>query len=148
MHVEPQLVSEPVKYLIDRPDQYGLTAVLPSIGFTHKQIVVHLHLAVGMLQIESNRFSHRVVDGDIAILLTLAGVPGLLLEHWKLVLERKIVVDQVGEPECSEIAHAESKVDTNDEHHVVPVSTLGNEIPGDAHDVIHTLDWIGCMLLS
>ena len=110
------------------------------VGFTTEHIVAEADIR-SVLEVESDRLDDRIVDGDVAICLALTGITGLLLEHRETILECAVVVDEVGEAEHTQVAYAESKVDANDEEHIVSVSTILNKVVRDGENVVHTLDW-------
>ena len=78
----------------------------------------------------------------------LACVPGLLFQNGEPVTESAIIIDDVGEAQRAKVADTKSKVNANDEQHIVSETLLSNEELGDADDVIHTLDGLSSVLDS
>lgn len=122
----------------------GITAV---IGLTAEHIITESN-ARSIFQIERNRFNDSSVDSDVSILLNLSGVLSLLLQNGKAVTESAIIVNQMAEPEGGKVTHTKTKVDTNDEEHIISEPLLSNKELGDADDVIHILHWLGGVLSS
>ena len=54
----------------------------------------------------------------------------------------------MGEAQRAKVADTKSKVNANDEQHIVSETLLSNEELGDADDVIHTLDGLSSVLDS
>ena len=111
------------------------------IGLTAEHVVTEPNTR-GIFQIEGNCFDHCSIDGDVAVTLMLTGVLGLLLQNRESVSEGTVIIDEVGEPKCDQVAHTEAKVNANDEEHVVSIALLSNKELGDADDVVHVLDWL------
>ena len=93
-----------------------------------------------VLKIQGYGFHNCCVNGDVAVALTLASVPCLLLQNRKAVTEGTIVIDDMSEPKHTEVADTKSKVDTNNEQHIISEPLLSNQELRDADDVIHALD--------
>lgn len=125
----------------------GLVLVTSIIRGTAEHIVAQVDTR-GILQIEGNCFHHGGVDGDVTVALMLPSVLGFLLQNGEAVTEGTVVIDEVGEPEGSQVTHSETKVDTNDEQHIVSKPLFLNEELGDTDDIIHTLDGLSGMLLG
>lgn len=122
-----------------------LVEVASVIGLTAEHVVAEPN-AWGILQIESNRFDNCRVDCDVAVPLMLTCILGLLLKNGEPVSEGTVIIDDVGESQCNEVAHTKSKVDAYDEEHVVSVAPLLDEELRDADDVLHILDGLCGML--
>ena len=78
----------------------------------------------------------------------LACVPSLLFQNGEPVTEVAIIIDDVGEAQRAKVADTKSKVNTNNEQHIVSKALLPNEELGDADDVIHILDGLSSVLDS
>ena len=101
-----------------------------------------------VFKIQSHSFHNCCVNGDVAVALTLAGVSRLLLQNRKAVAESTIIIDDVSEPKHTEVADTKSKVDTNNEQHIISKPLLSNQELRDADDVIHALDRLSGVLDS
>ena len=121
-----------------------LVLVGTIVGFTAEHVVTEPNTR-GVLQIKSNCFDYCSVDGDVSVALMLTGVLGLLLQNREPISEGAVIIDEVGEPKCDQVAHTEAKVDSNDEEHIVSIALLPNKELGDADDVVHVLDWLSGM---
>ena len=126
---------------------HRLVVASAPVALTTKHIVTQLHTG-GMLKVEHDRIDHRIVDGDVSVLLNLSGVLSLLLQNGEGGLEPELLIDQMGETKREQIADTKTKVDANDKEHIVSVSTLADEPVGDRVDVINALDRITGMLAS
>ena len=78
----------------------------------------------------------------------LPSVLGFLLQNGEAVTEGTVVIDEVGEPEGTQVAHSQAEVDSNDEQHIVSELLLLNEELGDTDDVVHILDGLSGVLLG
>ena len=54
----------------------------------------------------------------------------------------------MSEPKHTEVTDAKSKVDTNNEQHIISESLLSNQELRDTDDVVHALDGLGGVLDS
>lgn len=102
----------------------------------------------GILQIESNCFHYGGIDGNVAVALVLPGVLGFLLQNGEPITEGAVIVDKVGEPEGSQVAHSKTEVDSNDKQHIIPEPLFLNKELGDTDDIVHALDRLSRVLLS
>ena len=134
---------------------YRLIHVASPVTLASEHVVTQLN-TICVLQVEYHGVDHRTVDRDVPVLWNLPCFAGLLLQNREGGLEPELFVDQVGEPQRKQIADAESKVDTNDEQHVVSVSAVIYEPFRDAVDIVDALDWftgvfvgdlVGCILV-
>ena len=78
----------------------------------------------------------------------LPSVLCFLLQNGEAVTEGTVVIDEVGEPEGTQVAHSQAEVDSNDEQHIVSEPLFLNEELGDTDDIIHTLDGLSGVLLG
>ena len=101
----------------------GLVLGTTMVGLATEQVIAQAHIG-GVLQIGDDCLSNSGVDGDVAVSLVLPGIAGLLLEDGEAGLEGHIVIDEMSEAELPEVAHSESKVDANDEEHIVTVAPI------------------------
>ena len=90
------------------------------VGLATEQVIAQAHIG-GVLQIGDDCLSNSGVDGDVAVPLVLPGIAGLLLEDGEAGLEGQVIVDEVSEAKLPEVTHSESKVDANDEQHIVTI---------------------------
>ena len=139
LDVQVKVVSDTLEDTVNGLDAERLIDVAAVVGFTTEHIVAEADIR-SVLEVESDRLDDRIVDGDVAICLALTGITGLLLEHRETILKGAVIVDEVGEAEHTQVAHAESKVDADDEEHIVSVSTILNKVVRDGENVVHTLD--------
>lgn len=146
-HRQVEFIGDALQEPVNRFHTQRLVDVAATVGLTAEHIVTQADIRC-VLQIESHRFNDGVVDSDVAVLLALAGVARLLLEHGEAVAECAVVVNKIGEPKHPQVAGAESKVDTDDEQHVVTIAPVGNKVLGDAEDIIQALDRFGSVLCS
>ena len=96
----------------------GLVLGATTVGLASEHIVTQAD-ARCVLQIGDDCLTDCSVDGDVPVTLVLPSIAGLLLEDGEAGLEGQVLVDEVGEAELTEVAHSKSKVDTNDEEHIV-----------------------------
>lgn len=73
---------------------------------------------------------------------------GSSFQNGEPVTKGAIIIDDVGEAQRAKVADTKSKVNANDEQHIVSETLLSNEELGDADDVIHTLDGLSSVLDS
>ena len=125
----------------------GFILIHSVIGLAAEHIVTEANVW-SVLKVQGDSFDNCSVDGDVAITLMLACVPGLLFQNVESVTEGAIIIDEVGEAQRAKVADAKSKVNTNDEQHIVSEALLSNEELGDTDDVIHTLDGLSSVLDS
>ena len=147
LDVQVKIVCDSFQDPIDGFPIQRFVAVLSSVGFTSEHIVTEGNSRC-MLQIQDHCIDDCCVDGDVSVLFLLPCVSGLLFEDWETILKGEVVIDQIGEPKHSEITDSKSKVNTNNEQHIVTVAFILDQVVGDPHDVIHRLDWFGSMLRS
>lgn len=147
LHGQVELVGDALQESVNRLHAQRLVDVAATVGLAAEHIVTQADVR-RVLQIESHRFNDGVVDSDVAVLLALAGVARLLLEHGEAVAECAVVVNKIGEPKHPQVAGAESKVDADDEQHVVTIAPVGNKVLGDAEDIVQALDRLGSVLWS
>ena len=93
------------------------------VGLASEQVVAQAHIR-SILQISDDRLADGCIDGDVAVPLVLPGIASLLLEDGEAGLEGHIVIDEMSEAELPEVAHSKSKVDANDEEHIVTVAPI------------------------
>lgn len=117
------------------------------IGLAAEHIVTEANVR-SVLKVQGDSFDNCGVNSDIAVALMLARVPGLLFQNGEPVTESAIIIDDVGEAQGAKVADTKSKVNANDEQHIVSETLLSNEELGDADDVIHTLDGLSSVLDS
>lgn len=125
----------------------GLILIHSVIGLAAEHIVTEANVW-SVFKVQGDSFNNCGIDSDVAIALMLACVPSLLFQNGKPVTEGAIIIDDVGEAQRAKVADAKSKVNTNDEQHIVSETLLSNEELGDADDVIHTLDGLSSVLDS
>ena len=124
-----------------------LVFVHSIIGLAAEHIVAEVNTG-RVLKIQGHSFHNCCVNGDVAVALTLTSVPCLLLQNRKAVTEGTIVIDDMSEPKHTEVTDTKSKVNTNNEQHVISEPLLSNQKLRDADDVIHALDRLGGVLDS
>ena len=129
---------------INRSSMDWLILIRAIIGLAAEHVVTEPNTG-SVFQIEGDRFDYCSVDGDVAVTLVLTGVLGLLLQNREPVSEGAVIIDEMGEPKCDQVAHAEAKVNANDEEHIVSITLLSNKELGNADDVVHVLDWFSGM---
>ena len=93
---------------------------------------------MSVLKVQGDSFDNCGVNGDVAVALMLACVP-VFFQNGEPVTKSAIIIDDVGEAQRAKVADTKSKVNANDEQHIVSETLLSNEELGDADDVIHTL---------
>jgi len=142
-----KVFSDTLKHKVNGLLADRLVFVHSIIGLAAEHIVAEVN-AGRVLKVQGHSFYNCCVDGDIAVALTLAGVSRLLLQNRKTVTESAIIVDDVSEPKYTEVTDTKSKVDTNNEQHIISESLLSNQELRDADDVVHALDWLGGVLDS
>lgn len=125
----------------------GLVLVYSVIGLTTEHIVTEVN-AGRVLKVQGHSFHNCCVDGDVAVALTLAGVSRLLLQNGETVTEGAVIIDDVGEPKHTEVTDAKSKVNTNNEQHIISEPLLSNQELRNADNIIHALDGLGGVLDS
>ena len=124
-----------------------LVFVHPIIGLAAEHIVAEMNTG-RVLKIQGHSFHNRCVNGNVTVALTLASVPCLLLQNRKAVTESAIIIDDVGEAQRAKVADTKSKIDTNNEQHIISEPLLSNQELRDADDVIHALDGFSGVLDS
>ena len=117
------------------------------IGLAAEHIVTEVN-AGRVLKVQGHSFYNCCVDGDVAVALTLTGVFRLLFQNRKAVTEGTIIIDDMSEPKHTEVTDTKSKVDTNNEQHIISESLLSNQELRDANDVVHALYGLGGVLDS
>lgn len=142
-----KVFSDTLKHKVNGLLADRLVFVHSIIGLAAEHIVAEVNTG-RVLKVQGHSFYNCCVDGDIAVALTLAGVSRLLLQNRKTVTESAIIVDDVSEPKYTEVTDTKSKVDTNNEQHIISESLLSNQELRDADDVIHALDRLGGVLDS
>ena len=60
--------------------------------------------------------------------------------------EGKVIVDQMGEPQDSQVTDSQPKVNSNNEEHVISPSLLADQELGDTDDILHALDRLSSVL--
>lgn len=126
---------------INRSPVDWLILIRAIIGLTAEHVVTEPNTR-SVFKIEGDCLNYCSVDGDVAVSLMLTGVFGLLLQNRESISEGAVIIDEVGEPKCDQVAHAEAKVNSNDEEHIVSITLLSNKELGNADDVVHVLDWL------
>ena len=124
-----------------------LILVHSVIGLAAEHIVTEVNTGC-VLKVQGHGFHNCCVDGDVAVALTLAGVSRLLLQNGKAVTKSAIIIDDVSEPKNTEVTDTKSKVDTNNEQHIISEPLLSNQELRNADDIIHALDGLGGVLDS
>ena len=124
-----------------------LILVYSIIGLAAEHIVTEANVW-SVLKVQGDSFDNCGVNGNVAVALMLACVPGLLFQNGEPVAKSAIIIDDVGEAQRAKVADTKSKVNANDEQHIVSETLLSNEELGDADDVIHTLDGLSSVLDS
>jgi len=127
LHIKTEVGSDALKDTVNRLDAEWFVNTTAVIGYATEHIVAQAH-TIRVLQVERHSFPNSLVDSDVTVLLALAGVTCLLLEHREAILERKVVVDEIGEPKHTKVANTESKVDADNKEHIVAVSPFLNQI--------------------
>ena len=105
----------------------GLVRGRTVVALRPEHVIAQPHVGC-ILKVQGDSFDNGSIDGDIPVLLMLSGVLGFLLQNSKAVFEGELFVDDMGEPEQTQIADAKTEVDTNDEEHVVPVPFVLDEV--------------------
>ena len=123
---DTQSLSDFLQHPIYGHPAHRLVLVTASVALAPEHVVVELPGSV--LQVQFHGVHHGFVNRDVAVLLNLAGLLGLLLQYRKGSLEGEALVDQVAEPQLNQITDAESEVDAYDEEHVVAVALLLNQV--------------------
>jgi len=130
MGCDPCFDAQSLSNLLQHPiyghPTHRLVLVTTSVAFAPEHVVVEL--PGGVLQVQFHGVHHGFVNRDVAVLLNLAGLLGLLLQYREGSLEGEALVDQVAEPQLNQITDAESEVDAYDEEHVVAVALLLNQV--------------------
>lgn len=126
---------------INRSPVNWLILIRAIIGLTAEHVVTEPNTR-SVFKIEGDRLNYCSVDGDVAVSLMLTGVLGLFLQNRESISEGAVIIDEVGEPKCDQVAHAEAKVNSNDEEHIVSITLLSNKELGNADDVVHVFDWL------
>lgn len=126
---------------INRSSMDWLILIRAIIGLAAEHVVTEPNTR-SVFKIEGDRLNYCSVDGDVAVSLMLTGVLGLFLQNRESISEGAVIIDEVGEPKCDQVAHTEAKVNSNDEEHVVSITLLSNKELGNADDVVHVLDWL------
>ena len=124
-----------------------LVFVHSVIGLAAEHIVTEVNTG-RVLKVQGHSFYNCCVDGDVAVALTLAGVPRLFLQNGKAVTEGAVIIDDMSEPKHTEVTDAKSKVDTNNEQHIISEPLLSNQELRDTDDVVHALDRLSGVLDS
>ena len=144
---EPTVTSDTLEDIIDSLLGHRLVLIGTTVGLGAEHIVGEAN-AFLVFKVQGDGFDDGVVDSDVAVLMNLARIAGLLLVHGEPVTERAVVIDKVGKAQGTEVTHAKSKVDAYDEEHIVSPPLMLDEVLGDADDVVHTLDGFGGVLVS
>ena len=142
-----EVTGDALQDVVNASPMNGLVHAGSIVGLAAEHEVAEPN-AWGVLQIERDRFDNGSVDGYVTVTLMRPGVLGLLLQNGKPVTEGAIIIDDVGEPEGGEVAHTKSKIDANDEEHIVSEPLLANKKLGDTDDVLHILDGLGGVLVG
>lgn len=79
----------------------GLIFVHSVIGLAAEHIVTKANVW-SVLKVQGDSFDNCGVNGDVAVALILACVPGLLFQNGEPVTESAIIIDDVGEAQESE----------------------------------------------
>lgn len=125
----------------------GFVLVHSIIGLAAEHIVTEANVW-SVLKVQGDSFNNCGVNGDVAITLMLARVPCLLFQNGEPVTEGTVIIDDVCEAQGAKVADTKSKVNTNNEQHIVSETLLSNEKLGDADDVIHALDGLSSVFDS
>ena len=142
-----KVFSDTLKHKVNGLLADRLVFVHSIIGLAAEHIVAEVNTG-RVFKIQSHSFHNCCVNGDVAVALMLACVPGLLFQNGEPVTKGAIIIDDVGEAQGAKVADTKSKVNANDEQHIVSETLLSNEELGDADDVIHTLDGLSSVLDS
>ena len=124
-----------------------LVLILSPVTFTPEHVVAQMNIR-GVLQIEKNCVPYSFIDTDVAVFLNLPRISGLGLQNGEAGLECEVVVDQVGEPQQSQVTDSQPKVNTHNEEHVISPSSLVDQVLGDTVDILHALDRLSSVLRS
>ena len=134
-----KVFSDTLKHKVNGLLADRLVFVHSIIGLAAEHIVTEANVW-SVLKVQGHSFYNCCVDGDIAVALTLAGVSRLLLQNGKTVTESTIIIDDMSEPKYTEVTDTKSKVDTNNEQHIISEPLLSNQELRDADDVVHALN--------
>lgn len=90
---------------------------------------------------EFYRVHDRHVNCNVSVLLHRSGLLRFLFQNGEGLLKGAIFIDEITEPQSSQIAYTKSKVDAYDEEHVVPVTVLVHQEVADPLDISDVFDW-------
>lgn len=125
LNVEVEVFGEPFQNPVDGVPMDGLVLRATMVGLASEHIVTQTWRFWQVLQICDDGLLNCSVDGDVAVPLMLPSIASLLLKDWEASLEALAVfIDEMSEAELPEVAHSESKVDANDEEHIVTVTPI------------------------
>lgn len=124
-----------------------LVFVYSIIGLAAEHIVAEVNAGC-VLKVQGHSFYNCCVDGDVTVALTLACVSRLLFQNRKTVTEGAVIIDDMSEPKHTEVTDTKSKVDANNEQHIISEPLLSNQKLRDADDIIHALDGFSGVLDS
>ena len=119
LDVEVKVFGDTLENSVHRVPMDRLVLGATMVGLTSEHIVTQIRRLGEALQVCDDSLFNCSVNGDMTILLVLPGVAGLLFEDWEAGLECHIVIDEMSESELPQVAHSQSKVDANDEEHIV-----------------------------
>lgn len=125
LNVDIKVCRNPFEDSVNGFNTQRLIKVAASIGFTSEHIIAQAHIR-SVLEKQGNSFDNSGIDSDVPVLLALSRVTGLLLKNREAVLEGEVGVDEIAEPKHPQVACAKSKVDTDDEEHIISVSSIPN----------------------
>lgn len=146
-YAETQLGSDALKDSVERPVSHRSVGAGLAGRFRAEHIVAQMDTG-RVLKVKRYGLDNGGVDSYIPILLASAGVAGLLLKDREAVAEDKLIGYKVGEPKNFKVADAKPEVYANNEEHIIPISTMGDEVLGYAGYIIQALNGLGGMLVE
>lgn len=123
LNVEVEVFGKPFQNPVNGVPMDGLILGTTVVGLTTEQVVAQADIG-SILQISDDGLADGCIDGNVAVPLVLPGIASLLFEDGEAGLEGHIIIDEMSEAELPEVAHSESKVDANDEEHIVTVTPI------------------------
>lgn len=120
LDVEVKVFGDTLENSVYRVPMDRLVLGATMVGLTSEHIVTQIRRLGEALKVCDDSLFNCSVNGDMTIPLVLPGVAGLLFKDREAGLEALTVfIDEMSEAELPQVTHSQSKVDANDEEHIV-----------------------------